>query len=83
MEKPPGDGGTINGGFFVLSPRVIDRIAGDDTVWEQEPLDRPGARRRADGLSTIAASGSPWTRCATASMLERLWASGRAPWKVW
>ena len=60
IEKPRGDGGLINGGFFVLSPRVIDRIDGDSTSWEQEPLAGLAARRRADGVRArrlLAADG--------------------------
>lgn len=82
MEKPAGDGATINGGFFVLSPRVLDRIEGDATVFEQEPL-RGLAR---DGQ--LAAYDHPgfWQPMDTMrdrDLLERLWASGRAPWRVW
>ncbi|WP_331385970.1 glucose-1-phosphate cytidylyltransferase [Sphingomonas sp. Ant H11] len=50
MEKPQGDGGMINGGFFVLSPSVIDLIDDDSTTWEQEPLKNVGRTRRADGV---------------------------------
>ncbi len=74
QEKPQGDGGWINGGFFVLSPEVLDYIDGDDTIWEQEPLERLAARRPADGVRSTTASGSRWTRCATSIHLEELWA---------
>ena len=60
QEKPQGDGGMINGGFFVLDPAVLDYIEGDDTLWEQEPLRELAARRRADGLRAprlLAADG--------------------------
>jgi glucose-1-phosphate cytidylyltransferase len=81
-EKPPGDGGTINGGFFVLSPRVLDRIAGDATLWENEPL------------TTLAGDGElraydhrgfwqPMDTLRDREQLERLWAAGNAPWRVW
>jgi len=82
MEKPPGDGGTINGGFFVLSPRVIDRIAGDATTWEQEPL--IGLAR--DGqLQAFDHRGfwQPMDTLRDREHLERLWAEGRAPWRMW
>ncbi len=82
MEKPPGDGGTINGGFFVLSPRVIERIAGDATTWEQEPL--IGLAR--DGqLQAFDHRGfwQPMDTLRDREMLERLWTEGRAPWRVW
>ncbi len=82
VEKPLGDGGAINGGFFVLSPAVIDRIADDTTVWEQEPL-RGLAR---DGeLSAFDHHGfwQPMDTLRERDLLERLWASGQAPWRVW
>jgi len=82
QEKPLGDGGWINGGFFVLSPTVIDRIAGDSTVWEQEPLE--GLAR--DGqLHSFAHRGfwQPMDTLRDKRQLEEMWASGRAPWKIW
>ena len=81
-EKPPGDGGSINGGFFVLSPAVLDRIAGDDTLWEQEPL--RGLVR--DGELAAFDHGGFWQPMDTLrdrDLLERLWAAGQAPWRVW
>jgi glucose-1-phosphate cytidylyltransferase len=81
-EKPRGDGGLINGGFFVLSPRCIDRIAGDDTSWEAEPL----TGLAADGeLMAFAHTGfwQPMDTLREKTLLENLWDSGRAPWKVW
>lgn len=81
-EKPPGDGGTINGGFFVLSPRVLDRIADDATSWEDEPL-RSLAR---DGELRAYDHGGFWHAMDTLrdrEYLERLWTSGRAPWRCW
>jgi glucose-1-phosphate cytidylyltransferase len=81
-EKPPGDGGSINGGFFVLSPAVLDRIEGDSSVWEQEPL-RSLAR---DGeLAAFDHTGfwQPMDTLRDRELLERLWASGQAPWRVW
>jgi glucose-1-phosphate cytidylyltransferase len=82
IEKPPGDGGTINGGFFVLSPRALDRVEGDDTVWEEEPL-RSLAR---DGeLHAFDHRGfwQPMDTLRDRDQLERLWATGAAPWKRW
>lgn len=81
-EKPSGDGGTINGGFFVLSPAVIDRVAGDDTVWEQEPL----TSLAADGeLMAYEHRGfwQPMDTLRDREHLQRLWDSGAPPWKCW
>ena len=81
-EKPRGDGGLINGGFFVLSPRCLDRISGDETSWEVEPL----TGLAADGeLMAFPHSGfwQPMDTLRDRTMLENLWESGRAPWKVW
>ncbi len=81
-EKPLGDGGWINGGFFVLSPRVGDYIAGDATVWEREPLERLAADNQ---LSVHFHHGfwHPMDTLRDKTMLEALWASGHAPWKTW
>ena len=81
-EKPRGDGGLINGGFFVLSPRVIDRIAGDATSWESEPL--TGLARDGE-LRAFVHSGfwQPMDTLRERNLLEELWQSGRAPWKRW
>jgi glucose-1-phosphate cytidylyltransferase len=81
-EKPQGDRGWINGGFFVLSPRVIDYIEGDNTFWERQPLERLAAERQ---LSAYCHQGF-WQGMDTLrdrTQLEELWISGRAPWKVW
>ncbi|RMF78486.1 MAG: glucose-1-phosphate cytidylyltransferase, partial [Nitrospirae bacterium] len=81
-EKPKGDGSWINGGFFVLSPRVLDYIEGDDTVWENGPIQRIAAE---GGLCAFRHRGF-WRAMDTLrdrEQLERLWAEGRAPWKVW
>jgi glucose-1-phosphate cytidylyltransferase len=81
-EKPLGDGGFINGGFFVLSPRCLDRIQGDATAWEAEPLHGLAA----DGeLMAFAHSGfwQPMDTLREKEQLESLWDSGTAPWKVW
>jgi glucose-1-phosphate cytidylyltransferase len=81
-EKPKGDGGMINGGFFVLSPRVIDLIAGDECVWEREPLEKLAANGE---LAAYQHDGfwQPMDTLRDKNHLEELWQSGKAPWKVW
>ena len=82
LEKPKGDGQMINGGFFVLSPKVIDLISGDSSVWEKDPLE------------SLAKSGElmlykhekfwqPMDTLRDKNFLEKLWLSGEAPWKIW
>ena len=81
-EKPRGDGGWTNGGFFVLSPRVADHLGGGDTVWEQEPM-RDLAREQQ--LSCYRHNGF-WQAMDTLRdrhHLEQLWSSGSAPWRTW
>ena len=82
QEKPRGDGAMINGGFFVLSPRVLEYIEGDDTLWEQEPLQRLAAEGE---LMAWQHSGfwQPMDTLRDKTYLEELWASGTAPWKTW
>ena len=82
IEKPQGDGGWINGGFFVLSPRCINLIAGDDTPWESEPLIQLAAL---DELRAYSHQGfwQPMDTLRDKNHLEALWDSGKAPWKVW
>jgi glucose-1-phosphate cytidylyltransferase len=81
-EKPRGDGGLINGGFFVLSPKCIDLIAGDQSSWEGEPLSRLAAD---DQLMAFEHDGfwQPMDTLREKNLLEDLWATGRAPWKNW
>lgn len=81
-EKPKGDGGYINGGYFVLSPRVLDYIDGDDTVWEQQPLERLVQERQ---LTAYRHPGfwQPMDTLRDKNHLEQLWSSGAAPWKIW
>jgi glucose-1-phosphate cytidylyltransferase len=81
IEKPHGDGAWINGGFFVLSPEVGDYIEGDQTVWEQEPLERLAD----DGQLSAYRYEGFWQMMDTVrdkNLLEQLWSKG-APWKVW
>jgi glucose-1-phosphate cytidylyltransferase len=82
LEKPQGDGGMINGGYFVLSPKVLDYLEDDSTVWEQQPL------------RTLATDGElmayehhgfwqPMDTLRDKQYLESLWQSGKAPWRIW
>ena len=82
LEKPQGDGGMINGGYFVLSPKVLDYLKDDSTTWEQEPL------------RTLATDGElmayehhgfwqPMDTLRDKQHLESLWQSGKAPWRIW
>jgi len=82
QEKPQGDGGWINGGFFVLSPKVIDYIADDTTLWEREPME--GLAR--DGQLAAYQHAGFWQPMDTLRdkvLLQQLWESGNAPWKTW
>ena len=81
-EKPKGDGAWINGGYFVLEPEVIDRIADDATVWEKEPLEQLA---KEEMLSAFKHDGfwQPMDTLRDKNTLEELWKSGKAPWKVW
>lgn len=81
-EKPRGDGGMINGGFFVLSPEVFQFIDNDNTTWEREPLEQIAS---AGQLSVWRHEGfwQPMDTMRDHSLLEDLWQSGKAPWKVW
>ena len=82
VEKPHGDGGWINGGFFVLSPKVLELIAGNQTIWEREPLENLANRGE---LKAYCHDGfwQPMDTLRDKTHLEELWASGKAPWKVW
>lgn len=81
-EKPKGDGGMINGGFFVLSPKVIDLISGDQCTWEREPLEMLAEQGQ---LAAFPHEGfwQPMDTLRDKVYLEELWESGKAPWKVW
>jgi glucose-1-phosphate cytidylyltransferase len=81
-EKPAGDGAWVNGGFFVLTPKIFPYIAGDDTAWEQEPLERLAHEGQ---VSAYRHKGfwQPMDTIYDRTVLEGFWASGKAPWKVW
>lgn len=81
-EKPKGDGALINGGFFVLSPKVLGYLKGDSTIWEQEPLRQLAAEGE---LMAYQHTGywQPMDTLHDKLTLERLWASNQAPWKKW
>lgn len=82
LEKPKGDGRWVNGGFFVLSPKVGDYINDDATIWERQPLE---TLAREGQLSAYKHPGfwQPMDTLYDRGLLENLWASGAAPWKVW
>lgn len=82
QEKPHGDGSWINGGFFVLSPKVLDYIKDDHTVWERESMEQLA---RDGQLAAHFHSGfwQPMDTLRDKNHLEELWASGNAPWKTW
>lgn len=82
IEKPKGDGGWINGGFFVLSPACLDYVQGDASSWEGEPLTRLAAEGE---LMAYQHTGfwQPMDTLRDKNHLEALWVTGRAPWKCW
>jgi len=82
VEKPQGDGGWINGGFFVLNPKVLELIEGDGTTWERQPLESLAAQKN---LQCFFHKGfwQPMDTLRDKNHLEELWASGNAPWKTW
>jgi len=82
QEKPPGDGAWINGGFFVLSPEVINFIEGDASSWEDGPLETLATKNE---LRAFEHRGfwQPMDTLRDKNHLEGLWSSGKAPWKVW
>lgn len=82
VEKPRGDGGLINGGFFVLSPKCIDFIAGDATSWESEPLTELAQRGEMMAFEHCG-FWQPMDTLRDKMQLEDLWSTGRAPWKIW
>jgi glucose-1-phosphate cytidylyltransferase len=82
FREKPVDGGWVNGGFFVLSPRVADYIDGDETIWEREPLERLAAEGQ---LASFRHDGffQPVDTLRDRRVLDELWQTGRAPWKLW
>ena len=82
LEKPQGDGGWVNGGFFVLSPKAIDEIDGDQTIWEREPMERLANNGQ---LSAYLHTGfwQPMDTLREYNLFNQMWDSGKAPWKVW
>ena len=82
VEKPKGDGGIINGGFFVLEPKALDYVKGDATIWENEPLETLATRGQ---LTAYKHKGfwQPMDTMRDKNHLEQLWAAGNAPWKIW
>ena len=82
QEKPEGDGSWVNGGFFVLTPDVIDRIEGDQSIWEEEAL--KGLAEN-DQLNAFKHNGfwQPMDTLRDKIMLNKLWNNGNAPWKTW
>jgi glucose-1-phosphate cytidylyltransferase len=81
-EKPAGDGGYMNGGFFVCEPKVFDYLAGDATIWERDPLEKLAAESELMAYK----HDSFWAALDTLrdkNQLESMWNSGRAPWRVW
>jgi glucose-1-phosphate cytidylyltransferase len=81
-EKPKGEGGWINGGFFVLSPKVIGEIAGESSMFEREAMESLTAKKQ---VQAFFHSGfwQPMDTMRDKQRLEELWASGKAPWKTW
>jgi glucose-1-phosphate cytidylyltransferase len=82
LEKPAGDGGWVNGGFFILSPKALGYIEGDETIWERDSLE---ALARDGKLAAHRHTGfwHPMDTLRDKNHLEELWAGGAAPWKVW
>lgn len=82
QEKPPGDGAWINGGFFVLSPKVIDQIQDDTTFWEKKPMEQLAQEGQIDAYFHHG-FWKPMDTLRDKIHLEELWQSGKAPWKIW
>lgn len=82
IEKPQGDNTWVSGGFFVLSPRVVEYIENDETVWEKGPLERLASEGQ---LAAFRHQGfwKPMDTLRDKVLLEELWSSGKAPWKIW
>ena len=82
MEKPKGDGGLINGGFFILSSKVLHLIEGDHTIWESTPLETLATQGEQMAYSHEG-FWQPMDTLRDKVLLEELWTSGKAPWKFW
>jgi len=82
IEKPPGEGGYINGGFFVLSPKVFNLIDGDQTTWENEPLLLLSSSHQLQAFKHDD-FWQPMDTLREKNLLEEMWSSGKAPWKIW
>jgi glucose-1-phosphate cytidylyltransferase len=82
VEKPAGDGGWINGGFFVLEPDVFDYIQDENTIWEREPLEKLAKENQLSAFKHYD-FWQPLDTLRDKNVLEDLWNSGNAPWKVW
>lgn len=82
MEKPKGDGGVINGGFFVLNPKVVEYIKDDATIWEKEPMEKLASQGQ---MQAFVHEGfwQPMDTLRDKKHLEELWNTGKAPWKSW
>ena len=82
QEKPEGDGDWINGGFFILEPKVFDYLENETTIWEREPLERLSSENQ---LSVYTHTGfwQPVDTNRDKNYLEDLWNKNRAPWKIW
>jgi len=82
QEKPKGDGARINGGFFVLSPKVIDLIEGDHTLWEQQPMEHLAQQNQ---MAAFEHNGfwQPMDTLRDKNYLEELWQTKKAPWEIW
>jgi len=81
-EKPQGDGGYINGGFFVLEPNVFELIEGDPIIWEREPMERLAEQRQIEAYKHDG-FWRPMDTLRDMNYLEDLWESNKAPWKTW
>lgn len=82
VEKPQGDGALVNGGFFILSPSIIEYIENDQTIWEKSPLEKLA---KENNLAAFVHKGfwQPMDTLRDKIYLEELWTSGNAPWKLW
>ena len=82
QEKPKGDGGFINGGFFVLSPQVLDLISDDHSIFEREPMEQLSQQQQMHAF-VHDDFWQPMDTLRDKNYLEELWATNKAPWKIW